>query len=240
MKKIALVTGASGGIGKSIILDLAQNNYDVIINYHTKEKEALSLLEKVKNMGADAICIKCDITNEEEVKKMFEEVKQHFGHLDHLVNNAAIANDGIFLDKTSDDFIKVYKTNLVGTFLCSKYAAKIMSKDGSIVNISSTNGIDTFYPYSADYDCSKAALISLSNNLAVELAPIRVNTVAPGWVITDMNKNLSEEYIKQESEKILLNRFAQPSEIAKIVTFLCSDSASYINQSIIRVDGGSY
>ena len=171
---------------------------------------------------------------------MFQQIDEKYQMLDYLINNAAIANDSVFLDKTKEDFLNVYSTNLVGPFLCSKHAHKLMPKTGCIVNISSTNAIDTFYTYSADYDCSKAALISLSNNLAVELAPIRVNTVAPGWINTSMNKDLEEEFCCEEKKKILLNRFAEPNEVAKVVSFLCSEDASYINKSVIRVDGGFY
>ena len=169
---------------------------------------------------------------------MIDEVKNVFSKIDVVVNNAGIANDSIFLDKTKNDFMKVIETNLVGSFLVSKYASRIM-KNGSIINISSTNAIDTNYPYSADYDASKAGLISLSNNLADALAPnIRVNTVAPGWINTDMNKELDKDYIKEEESKILLGRFAEVKEIAEVVYFLSTEKASYINKSIIRVDGG--
>ena len=238
MRKNVLVTGSSKGIGREIIIEYAKRGYNVIINYNSQKEEAIKLLDEIKKFNVDCLCIKADISNEEEVKKMFDEIKTKFTNLDYLVNNAGIANDGIFLDKTKEDFIKVYEVNLVGAFLCCKYASKIMNKKGAIVNISSTNGIDTYYTYSADYDASKAAMISLTNNLAIELAPIRVNTVAPGWVMTDMNKELDDEYIKEESEKILLKRFAEPNEIAKVVAFLCSDESSYVNKSIIRVDGG--
>ena len=128
--------------------------------------------------------------------------------------------------------------NLIGTFLTCKYVRKIM-EEGCIINISSTNGIDTYYPYSLDYDASKAGVISLTHNFADAYAPkIRVNSVAPGWINTDMNKEMDREYKKEECEHILLNRFAEPEEIANVVFLLASESASYINNSILRVDGG--
>lgn len=237
--KVALITGSSKGLGKEIATLFSANNYDVVINYNNSIEEAKELEQKLKSeYKINAISIKCDISNEENVKKMIDEVKNVFSKIDVVVNNAGIANDSIFLDKTKNDFMKVIETNLVGSFLVSKYASKIM-KNGSIINISSTNAIDTNYPYSADYDASKAGLISLSNNLADALAPnIRVNTVAPGWINTDMNKELDKDYIKEEESKILLGRFAEVKEIAEVVYFLSTEKASYINKSIIRVDGG--
>ena len=240
MRKNVLVTGSSRGIGKSIAIEFAKNGYDVIINYNLNEIEAKKALEEVSKYNDNSIIAKCDISNEDEVKEMSRIINEKYGKLDSLINNAAVANDSIFLDKSKEDFMNVYETNLIGPFLCTKYLSSLMNDNSSIVNISSTNGIDTYYPYSADYDASKAALISLSNNIAVELAPIRVNTVCPGWVNTDMNKELDLDYVKSEEEKILLKRFAEPEEIAKTVLFLCSDNASYINKSIIRVDGGFY
>ncbi|MBP3841299.1 MAG: SDR family oxidoreductase [Bacilli bacterium] len=240
MRKNVLVTGSSRGIGKSIAIEFAKNGYDVIINYNLNEIEAKKALEEVSKYNDNSIIVKCDISNEDEVKEMSQIINEKYGKLDSLINNAAVANDSIFLDKSKEDFMNVYETNLIGPFLCTKYLSSLMNDNSSIVNISSTNGIDTYYPYSADYDASKAALISLSNNIAVELAPIRVNTVCPGWVNTDMNKELDLDYVKSEEEKILLKRFAEPEEIAKTVLFLCSDNASYINKSIIRVDGGFY
>jgi len=131
--------------------------------------------------------------------------------------------------------------NLVGTFLCSKYVGKVMLEQGRgrIINIASSNAINTYYPESCDYDASKAGVISLTHNFARELAPyINVNCICPGWVKTDMNKELSYEQISTERKKILLNRFASPEEISKVVLFLASPAASYINDTIIRVDGG--
>ena len=157
------------------------------------------------------------------------------------MNNAGIALDTIFENKTKNDFLKTLETNLIAPFLISKYTKELMlkNKSGSIINVTSTNGIDSYYPYSMDYDASKAALNNLTKNLAVELAPyIRVNAVAPGWVNTKMNTDLSESFKKEELKRIALNRFAEPEEIAKIIYFLSTDDASYINGSIIVADGG--
>ena len=169
---------------------------------------------------------------------MINQIKEEQNHLDIIINNAAIAKDSLVDEKTKETFNEVLNTNLIGPFLVSKYGHKIMDK-GSIINISSTNAYDTYYPYSLDYDASKAGLISLTKNLAVEYAPkIRVNAVAPGWINTEMNKELDKDFKKEECKKILLERFAEPKEIAKVVFFLASDDASYINGSVIRVDGG--
>ena len=187
--------------------------------------------------------IKASIDNEEEVKSMIHEIIDRFGKLDILVNNAGIAIDTLFEDKTKENFKKILDVNLIGTFLVSKYAGDVMLKNnyGKIINVSSTNAIDTYYPMSLDYDASKSAIISLTHNLAVQYAPtINVNAVAPGWVNTDMNQNLDKDFIEKENNKILLKRFAEPSEIAKVITFLASDDASYINNEVIRIDGGFY
>ena len=174
---------------------------------------------------------------------MINTIVDHFGGIDILVNNAGVSRDSLLLDKNIKEFKRVLEVNLIGTYLCSKYAGKVMlnAKRGKIINISSTNALDTFYPESCDYDASKAGVISLTHNLAREFAPfINVNCVAPGWVKTDMNKGLTYEQINSEKKKILLGRFADAEEIAKIVIFLASSKASYINDSIIRVDGGKY
>ncbi len=240
--KVALVTGSSRGIGKYTIIELASKGCNVVINYLNNEKEAIELKNYViQKYDVKAIAIKADISNEEEVKMMIENIIFEFKKIDILVNNAGIAMDCAFFEKTTTDFCKVINTNLVGTYLVSKYVAKYMlqNKYGKIINVSSTNGIDTNYPMGIDYDASKAGVISLTHNLAIELAPyVNVNSVAPGWVNTDMNKDLYSEFKKEEMNKIYLKRFAEPSEIAKVIVFLASDDASYINNSIIRVDGG--
>ena len=242
MNKVVLITGASSGIGKKTAIEFAKHNHNVIIHYLSHESEALNLCEELKNTyKIDTLCIKADLTKEEDIITMINQIEKKFEKLDIIVNNAGIALDTIFENKTKNDFLKTLETNLIAPFLISKYTKELMlkNKSGSIINVTSTNGIDSYYPYSMDYDSSKAALNNLTKNLAVELAPyIRVNAVAPGWVNTKMNTDLSESFKKEELKRIALNRFAEPEEIAKIIYFLSTDDASYINGSIIIADGG--
>jgi len=235
MNKVVLVTGASRGLGLSIAKLFLQDNDIVYVNYNRTD---IKELEKKYQNESQARFIKCDVSNEEEVKKMIDTIKREQGHLDVLVNNAAICKDNEFYNKTSEEFKKVLDTNLIGPFLVCKYASSIIEK-GSIVNISSTNAIDTNEPYAMDYDASKAGLISLSHNFAKALSPnIRVNTITPGWIKTEAVLEMEPHYLEEEKDKIMLGRFADPKEIAEVVFFLASDKASYIVDSVIRVDGG--
>ena len=237
-----LVTGSSRGLGKAIVIEYAKHGYDVIINYNNSKDKALELKDYIEsNYKVKSLVIGCDISKEEEIDNMIDEIYKEFGHLDILVNNASIALDQDFELKTKEDFMKTLETNLVGTYLLSKKIGLKMkeAKKGNIINISSTNGLETTYPESIDYDASKAGIISLNHNLANYFAPyIRVNTICPGWINTDMNKDLDEEFIKDETNKILLGRFAEPEEIAYLAYFLGTDKSRYINDSIIRIDGG--
>ena len=243
-RKVALVTGSNRGIGKSCIEDFARAGVNVVINYCHHEDEAEELEKYIKeNYDVEVLTIKCDISKEEEVEQMVDEIIEVFGGIDILVNNASVARDSLLMDKNIKEFKRVLDVNLIGTYLVSKYVGKVMldQKYGKIINVSSTNAIDTYYPESCDYDASKAGVISLTHNLAREFAPfINVNCVCPGWVKTDMNKDLSFEQVSEEKKKILLGRFAEAEEIAKVVLFLASSRANYINDSIIRVDGGKY
>lgn len=244
MSKVALVTGSSRGIGRSCIIKFAKAGVDVIINYCHHEEEAKEL-EKYINNNYDVrtLVVRCDVSKEEEVENMFSIILDTFGGLDILVNNAGICRDNLLFDKSLKEFRRILDVNLIGTFLCSKYAGKIMleKKSGKIINVSSTNALDTFYPESCDYDASKAGVISLTHNFAREFAPfVNVNCVCPGWTKTDMNKNLTYEQINEEKKKILLNRFADVEDISKVIIFLASSKANYVNDSIIRVDGGKY
>ncbi len=240
-KKCVIVTGCSG-IGKSIIKKYAENDYNIIMTYVNHKSDAKTLESEIRNKyHVDTLCIKCDIAKEEDIINLKEEVIKKFNKIDVLINNAGIAIDTTFEMKTKEIFMKTLEVNLVGTFLMSKYFGDMMyeNKTGNIVNISSTNGIDSYYEFSLDYDASKAGVINLSHNLANHYAPyVRVNTVCPGWVNTPMNKELSKEFKESEINKTLLGRFAEPSEIAELVYFITSDNASYLNDSVIKIDGG--
>lgn len=241
MKKVVLVTGSSSGIGREIARTLAKN-YEVILHYNSNEDNVVTLKNELdKKYNNDFLMVKCDLSKEKDIDNMLKTIYNRHKEIDILINNAGLAIDTEFEDKTKDNFIKILDVNLIAPFLLSQKIGMRMLKreQGIIINISSTNGIDTPYVESLDYDASKAGLISLSKNLANYLAPyVRVNTVCPGWVNTEMNKNLDNDFIKKEKDKILLNRFAEPKEIAGVVAFLISDEAKYINDSIIRVDGG--
>ena len=240
--KTILITGASRGIGYQTAYEVAKEGANVIINYNNSIKQAKELEQLLKKeFGTKTLLVKADIKNEQEIIEMVNESIKHFQKIDVLINNAGICKDTTFEDKTKENFMEILETNLVGTFLVSKHVSQHMLKEksGKIINIASTNATYSYYPESLDYDASKAGIISLTHNLALHLSPyITVNAVSPGWTKTDMNKDLSKEQIKKEEEKILLKRFAQPQEIAKVITFLSSDDANYRNNQIIDVDGG--
>ena len=243
MEKVVLITGSSKGIGRATAVEYAKiGGYKVVINYLTDKENAEKLSNYLKEKyKIETLVIKTDISNEEQVKNMIQEVINKFGRIDVLVNNAGIAIDKEFEDRTVEDWKRTLEVNTIGTFLVSKYASENMlkNKSGKIINVSSTNGINTFFPSSIDYDASKAAIINLTYNLAIQFAPyINVNAVAPGWVNTEMNKELSKELIEEETERIYKKRFAEPEEIAKVICFLTSEDAEYINSTVIKVDGG--
>lgn len=244
MNKTILVTGSAKGIGRAIILEFAKVGYNCIINYNTSKEEALKLKDEVEKMGAKALAIKCDVSDEAEVDAMFKVIEKDFGGVDILVNNAAIDQPNVFSKKTVEDFKKTLDVNVIGAYIVSKRASKYMldNKWGRIINISSTNGMNTYYPMCLEYDASKAALNSLTHNLAIQFAPfINVNAIAPGFIGTSSEiDGYDEEFMKIELDKILLHRFGEAEEVAHLAFFLASDDASYINNTIIRIDGGQY
>jgi len=239
--KVALVTGSSRGIGKATALLFAKEGADVIVNYKTSKKKAIEVVEGIQKIGRKSFAVKCDVSQESEVKGMVEMIIKEFGKIDILVNNAGIVIDVPFNERMVEHWRKTLEVNLIGAFLCSKYVAPFMKKNkyGRIVNVSSTNGIGSFDPSSMDYDASKAGIIVMTKSLAEELAPyVLVNSVAPGWVDTDINKGLSGDFIKEEIKRTALKRFAKPEEIARVIAFLASDDSSFMTGSIIVADGG--
>ena len=243
-KRIALVTGGAGGIGEAICIELAKEGWSILLHYHTSQVKAEKIQKTIKTLGRECTIVQANLTQESEIDAMIEQIKEKYQRIDLLVNNAALCIDTLFQDKTKENFQKVLDINLLAPFLLSKKIGQMMyeNQNGNIINISSTNGIDKYFPMSIDYDASKAALLSLTHNLSMQFAPyVRVNAIAPGWVATENEiKDIDSEYQRLEEEKIFLGRFAKPNEIANVVVFLASDKASYINNSIIRVDGGTY
>ncbi len=243
MNQIVLITGAAKGIGKAIAIELAKNHYDIVINYRSSKKEAQDLKENLlSTYDVRCMTIQADVSKEDEVEEMFLQVEKEWGSIDVLINNAAIDLSNLFHLKTADEFRKTMDINVVGAFNCAKRAAtKMLEKEyGRIINIASTNGINTYYPMCIDYDASKAALISMTHNLAFEYGPyIHVNAIAPGFIGTESELDgYDEEFLKSEEEKILLKRYGKPEEVAYLVKFLISKEADYINNTILRIDGG--
>ncbi|OGG49253.1 beta-ketoacyl-ACP reductase [Candidatus Kaiserbacteria bacterium RIFCSPHIGHO2_01_FULL_53_31] len=239
--KVAVITGSSRGIGKATAIAFAREGAKVVVNYANNKVAADETVIEINKAGGEVVAIQADVANEADVKRLMTEAATHFGGIDVLVNNAGIVIDSPLLEKTAEQWEHTLGVNLIGTFLCIKHAVPHMRGRmcASIINISSTNGIDTLSPESADYDISKAGVISLTKNFAQELAPeIRVNCVAPGWVDTDINAGLEKEYIEGEIQHIALKRWGSPEEIAKAVVFLASEDASFITGATLVVDGG--
>ncbi len=243
MGKTVLITGAAGGIGSAIAKELAQSGYDLILNYYSSEKKALQLREELsRDYPVRCMAFKADVSKEEEVNAMVAKAEELFGGVDILINNAAIDAPDLFLRKDAEMFRRVLDVNVVGAYNCARrvYGIMLLKDYGRIINISSTNGINTYYPVCFDYDASKAALNSLTHNLAVQFAPyVHVNAIAPGFIGTEKElEGYDEAFLKEECEKILLQRYGKPEEVAHLVKFLISEEADYINNTIIRIDGG--
>ena len=238
--KVVLVTGSARGIGKATIIEFASKGYNVVINYIKNKDKAIELKDYVESeFNVKALVEAADISNESDVKNMIASIIKEFGRLDVLINNAGIAYDRNFDEITVDEFKRTLEVNVLGAFIVSREAAKYMKKDSAIVNVSSTNGTKAISPECLDYNISKVGLQSLTRDLSFQFKPnIRVNAIAIGWANTDMNKDLPQDYVDDETEKIYLGRFADPQEIAKTIYFLASEDSSYINGEILTVDGG--
>ena len=239
--KVALVTGASRGLGKTIALQLAADGAQVIVNYVASADKAEEVVAAIQSEGGKALAMKADVSNLEEVEKMVDTVYEQIGRIDILVNNAGVTRDELLISMEREDWDKVIATNLGGLFNCTKAAAKymMMQKSGRIINMSSVAG-ERGGRGQSNYAASKGAVNAFTRSVAMELArnKVTVNAVDPGVVETEM----SSEVIRRAQDIILnsvaLKRLGQPEEIAKVVAFLASDDSSYITGEVIRVDGG--
>ncbi len=239
--KVAIVTGASRGIGRAVALELAKNGAKVVVNYAGNESLAVAVVNEIKLIGSDAIAVQCDVTNADAVTRMIETAIEKFGSCDILVNNAGITRDTLIMRMKEDDWDDVINTNLKGVFLCTKAVSRQMMKQrsGRIINIASIVGV-AGNPGQANYVAAKAGVIGLTKTTALELAPrgITVNAVAPGFIETDMTDKLTEEAKQQMLSRIPLMRFGKPEDIANIVLYLASEDASYMTGQTVHVDGG--
>lgn len=237
--KVALVTGASRGIGRAIALELAKNNINVVINYFRDKKEAVSVVEEIKKLGGGGIEVKADVSDFDECALMIELIKKKFGYLDVLVNNAGTLSDKTLKNMTKDQWHIVIKTNLDSAFNVTKNALSLIRENGRIINISSIVGIDGNFGQT-NYAASKAGMIGFTKSLAKELGrqKITVNAVAPGFIDTQMTKNIPFIRKKIIMAMIPIGRAGLPQDVANVVAFLASDKASYITGEVICVDGG--
>ncbi|CAA3859402.1 3-oxoacyl-[acyl-carrier protein] reductase [Staphylococcus aureus] len=243
MTKSALVTGASRGIGRSIALQLAEEGYNVAVNYAGSKEKAEAVVEEIKAKGVDSFAIQANVADADEVKAMIKEVVSQFGSLDVLVNNAGITRDNLLMRMKEQEWDDVIDTNLKGVFNCIQKATPQMlrQRSGAIINLSSVVGA-VGNPGQANYVATKAGVIGLTKSAARELASrgITVNAGAPGFIVSDMTDALSDELKEQMLTQIPLARFGQDTDIANTVAFLASDKAKYITGQTIHVNGGMY
>ncbi|MGW7925360.1 3-oxoacyl-[acyl-carrier-protein] reductase [Staphylococcus xylosus] len=243
MTKSALVTGASRGIGRSIAIQLAEEGYNVVVNYAGNKEKADAAVEEIKAKGVESFAIQANVANSDEVKAMIKEVVSQFGSVDVLVNNAGITRDNLLMRMKEQEWDDVIDTNLKGVFNCIQKVTPQMlrQKGGAIINLSSVVGA-VGNPGQANYVATKAGVIGLTKSAAKELASrhITVNAVAPGFIVSDMTDALSDELKAQMLEQIPLAEFGEDSDIAHTVAFLASEKAKYITGQTIHVNGGMY
>ena len=239
--KVAVVTGASRGIGKAIAVKLASKGAIVVINYNGSRERAEEVKNEVESAGGKAVIIQCNVADFDACKEFIETVIKEQGRIDILVNNAGITKDGLIMKMKEEDFESVLNVNLKGTFNTIRHSARQMLKQrsGKIINISSVSGI-LGNVGQANYAASKAGVIGLTKTMARELGSrgITVNAIAPGFVDTEMTEVLSEEIRENACKQIILGRFGKPEDIANTAVFLASDKADYITGQVISVDGG--
>ena len=240
-ERIAIVTGASRGIGRGIALELAKRGATVIVNYQRNADAANEVVEQITAAGGKAQAIQADVSQEEDTNRLIKTVIDGFGKIDILVNNAGTTRDNLIMRMSADDFDTVIQTNLRSTWLCSKAVVRDMMRKryGRIINITSVSGI-MGNGGQTNYSASKAGIIGFTKALAREVASrgITVNAVAPGFVATDLTANLPEDIAKKINENIPLARWATIEDVALATAFLASDDASYITGHVLNVDGG--
>lgn len=240
-KKVAIITGGSRGIGKEIAKKFAKENYNLVINYVSEKTNTEELKKEFKELGAEVLFIKTNVTSYEECEKMAKDAINKFGKIDVLVNNAGVTKDSLLLRMKEEDFDTVINVNLKGTFNVTKACIPYMmkKKSGKIVNISSVVGISG-NSGQANYAASKAGIIGFTKSVAKELASrnILANCVAPGYIATDMTNGLSDAVKESINNQIPLKRVGMPEEVAKAVYFLAGEENSYITGQVINVDGG--
>lgn len=226
MKKRAIITGFAKGIGREIALELARDGYDIIGTANTSMYEMYTLKEKIEAIGVKFYSYKVDLLNEEEINSFCDDVKNEFENIDVLVNNAALSLDNNFKDKTTDEFRCVLQVNLISPFLIIQRLSDLMN-GGVIINISSTDGINTYTRLNMDYSASKAGLINLTKSLALELENIRLYCICPNWVNTESIREMNLEYLKDEMERIGQKQLIDPKEVAnKVMKLIESDLKS--------------
>ncbi|MEE8377142.1 MAG: 3-oxoacyl-ACP reductase FabG [Candidatus Aminicenantaceae bacterium] len=241
--KVALVTGGSMGIGTSISLDLAKNGADVALTFRKHGDEAKAIAAQIQNMGRKAEAFQVDVSNFDEAQKLVTKIVQEFGHVDILVNNAGMNWDGVVWKMTEEQWDKVIDVDLKGTFNFIRAVAPLFreQKSGKIINITSINGLRGKFGQ-ANYSAAKAGTIGLTKTVAKELgrSNVNVNTIAPGMILTDMFKDLPEEFKQKAADETVFNRLGEPGDVADLVTFLASDKSKHITGEVIKVDGGQY